>query len=205
MLSKALLRNRQPDLAKSEQTLVQDSLKAVADISKMETAILLSDFDFNYVLEWVAKAKTLSSEMDRGRGAVEQEIPQAEAAASNPNAEIQETVNYLSQFWTTLTDLTQQKQGINQLERQLEISKEIGTGLQGVAKQFRTELDDFSSRVAALINSDIRKYYRELHPDDDVVPALETSLSGTQRQVTLTCTYKGIPNKTAVPLLSESH
>ncbi len=202
---KTIVKNRQRDLLSSEQTAVQESFRAVADFSKMEAAVSLSDFDSEYILEWLEKAKRLSKEIDRARETVELEIPQAEIAASNPNAEIQETVNDLLRFWTTLTTLSQRKQEIERLERKFEISKQVTTGLQGAARQFRTELNDFSGRVATLINADVKKYYKELHPEDDVVPSLEVSLSGTQRQVTLKCTYKGIPDKTAVPLLSESH
>ncbi len=202
---KTIVKNRQRDLLSSEQTAVQESFRAVADFSKMEAAVSLSDFDSEYILEWLEKAKRLSKEIDRARETVELEIPQAEIAASNPNAEIQETVNDLLRFWTTLTTLSQRKQEIERLERKFEISKQVTTGLLGAARQFRTELNDFSGRVATLINADVKKYYKELHPEDDVVPSLEVSLSGTQRQVTLKCTYKGIPDKTAVPLLSESH
>lgn len=202
---KTIVKNRQRDLLSSEQTAVQESFRAVADFSKMEAAVSLSDFDSEYILEWLEKAKRLSKEIDRARETVELEIPQAEIAASNPNAEIQETVNDLLRFWTTLTTLSQRKQEIERLERKFEISKQVTTGLQGAARQFRTELNDFSGRVATLINADVKNYYKELHPEDDVVPSLEVSLSGTQRQVTLKCTYKGIPDKTAVPLLSESH
>ncbi len=202
---KGLLRSRQPDLQKSEQTVVQDSFKAVTDFLKMENAISLPNFDSSYIFEWLQKARTLSIEIDRARSLVEMEIPQAEVAASNPNAEIQKTINELVQFWSTFSDLILRKQENERLERKHEITKQVASGLQSAAKQFRTELNDFSGRIAILINIDVKKYYKELHPDDDVIPSLEVSVAGNQRHVTLKCSYKGILDQGAVPLLSESH
>ena len=71
--------------------------------------------------------------------------------------------------------------------------------------RFRNELNDFSGRVVQIINNDVKAYYNELHPDDKIKPYLDVSVRGNQRIVSLRCDYRGVLDRAAVTLLSESH
>lgn len=197
--------NRQKDLKDSSLSNIQERYQAVSDYTSVDEALSLPGFNKDHIETWLQNARDLAQEMDGNRAVIEEEITQAETAANNPQAEIQQTVNDLRQYWQTILALDNAFQENNNLKNKLTIIEKVVDSLRNVAGNFRNELSDFSGRVAVLINNDVQKYYHELHPRDDVVPVLDVSISGTQRQVTLKCTYKGTPNRAAVTLLSESH
>ena len=199
------LQNRQSDFQGSSLTEIQQVYQEVSDFDRVSNSLALSNFDEEHIQHWVDKVRDLFQKMATGRAVAENEISEIEAQAENPQAEIQQTIIELQRFWETIVRLDQDLQENVQHRKELNITDQVIQGLRKIASEFRIELSDFSGRVASTINLDVQNYYKELHPLDDIVPSLDVSIAGNQRKVTLTCVYRGIPDRKAVTLLSESH
>jgi len=202
---KTELQNRRSDFISASITAIQSVYQEIADFANIESALSLSDFDDTQVQYWEQKVRSFLQEIENSRLVIEKEIAEVETSAANPQAEIQQTISELKRLWQKIETLGSTQQENTQLRNKLTVTENVIQGLRNASREYRSELSDFSGRVANEINSDVQKYYEELHPGDDVVPKLDVSISGAQRLVTLTCTYKGIPDRAAVSLLSESH
>ena len=199
------LQNRRSDFVSASITAIQSAYQEIADFNNIENALSLSSFDETQVQNWEQKVGVFLQEIEKSRLVIEREIVEVETSAANPQAEIQQTISELKRLWQKIETLESAQQENAQLRNKLTVTENVIQGLRKASREYRSELSDFSGRVASNINSDVQDYYKELHPGDDVVPKLDVSLSGNQRLVTLTCTYKGVPNRAAVSLLSESH
>jgi hypothetical protein len=184
---------------------IEFAYQAISDLSAVQRALSLSEFDEQRVIIWVGKVKVLNDQLEKKCSVLDLELKELETSASNPQADLQAKVYHLKQAWRTIKDLEQLEVEIDTSKKRLDITQNIIDSLRGASRDFRNELSDFSGRVTEEINADVQTYYEELHPGDDVVPRLDTSVSGKQRIVRLTCSYKGVPGRTATALLSESH
>jgi recombinational DNA repair ATPase RecF len=202
---KEIIQFRLNILKSSELTVVKEIAVTVADLSIVEDSLSLEKFDRETIQMWIQKLKELDQEIGRNRKIVEEEIHKTENAVNNPQAQIQQAIMDLQLYWQAIIKLDDDLGENIVLKKKLEITELTIDGLRTVAANFRIELGDFTGRVAEMINNDVHRYFHVLHPNDDVVPELVVSISGTQRQVSLKCTYRGFPNRTAITLLSESH
>ena len=202
----AEINSRRPNLGTIEISAVKDAFLNIDKIQEVETALNLSSYDLDYIQDWVGNFNALAEVVASSREAVQTEIEEVtDAIENNPQLEIQQTVNQLAQLWSDIGKLVNNLAHLLSLENKLGVMNQVIDNMRTITRNFRTELNDFSGRVIEIINADVRDYYDELHPDDNVRPYLCVTVSGNQRIVDLQCDYKGVPDRAAVTLLSESH
>jgi recombinational DNA repair ATPase RecF len=202
---KQQIASKNADLASVDITAVKDAYARIRTLAPDEL-ISLSTFNAKAIGEWVSNIKILIRILEENHKTVSEEIVAVtKALGENPLYEIQTAIDNLYDFWRTLEDLQIKIMSLNKAQLKLDVTSQIVDELRAVTGNFRSELSDFSGRVTEIINTDVKAYYDELHPKDDVRPFLEVSVRGNQRIVNLRCNYKGVPNKSAVSLLSESH
>jgi len=203
---KSEINSRRSNLGTIEITVVKDTFSEVDKIQDVDSALSLSSFDLEYIQGWAGKFTALSEVVASSKDAVVTEIAEVTVAIeNNPQSEIQQTVTQLQQLWTEIGTLSSDLDHLLALENRLAVMNGVIENLRSITRDFRNELGDFSARVVDIINTDVVSYYDELHPDDNVRPYLSVTLSGSQRIVDLQCDYKGVPDRAAVTLLSESH
>jgi recombinational DNA repair ATPase RecF len=198
--------SRRSNLGVIEITALKNAFNEVDKLTEVDNALALSNFDLDYIQQWTENFETLSEILSSSKEAVQIEITDVtEAIESNPQSEIQQTLNQLQQLWTDIGSLSNDLEHLLSLKNKHDVMKQIIEGLRSITSNFRSELNDFSVRVVEIINADVISYYDELHPDDNVRPYLNVTVRGNQRIVDLQCDYKGVPDRPAVTLLSESH
>lgn len=203
---KAEINSRRSNLNNIEISAVKDAFGNVDSIRELEIALGFGGFNLEYIQGWVENFKDLVEVVKNSKAAVQNEIVEVNAALeSNPQAEIQQTMTQLQYLWNEIESLTNDLQHLQELETKLTVMNQVLEDLRSITRNFREELNDFSGRVVEIINADVQAYYDELHPDDNVRPYLNVTVRGNQRIVDLQCDYKGVPERAAVTLLSESH
>lgn len=186
-------------------TAVKEAYARIKTVAP-DALISLSSFDATAIGEWAHNIKTLIRVLEENYRTVGEEIAAVtKTLGENPLYEIQTAIDNLYDFWKILEDLQTKITLLNKAQLKLDMTSQIVDKLRTVTGNFRSELSDFSGRVIEIINADVKAYYDELHPKDDVRPYLEVAVRGNQRIVNLRCNYKGVLNKSAVSLLSESH
>jgi hypothetical protein len=203
---KSEINSRRSNLRDIEISSVKDAFMDVDRIGEINTALSLSGFNLEKIRLWTKKFTVLVEAVKFSKDAVHSEIGEVtEALENNPQAEIQQTIKQLQQLWVEIGVLTKDLLHLQALENKLDVMNQVIEKLRYIAASFRSELNDFSGRVVEIINSDVISYYDELHPDDNVRPYLRVAVRGNQRIVELQCDYKGVLDRAAVTLLSESH
>lgn len=198
--------SKNSDLTNIDISSVRDIYAQVKNLSSVDAGISLGTFSPDDVSAWAVKAQELIKVLGESYEAVKEELIDVEKSLNeNPEFGLQTTIDTLFEFWKSLDDIKSKSDALAKATKRLDVTNQIVDALRSMVSSFRSELSDFSGRVVGIINSDVKAYYDELHPKDDVRPYLDVSVSGNQRIVNLKCDYKGVPNKTAVSLLSESH
>lgn len=205
-LIKQQISSKNADLANVEISVVKEAYNKTRNMTPIDAFISLSTFNAEGIGEWISNSKSLIRVLAENRKTVGDEIEVvAKSLNENPVYELQTAIDNLFEFWKTLEDLRAKISLLDKAQRKLDTTNQMLEKLRKLTSDFRTELSDFSGRVIEIINADVQAYYDELHPKDDVRPYLEVVVRGPQRIVNLRCDYKGVPNKSAVSLLSESH
>jgi recombinational DNA repair ATPase RecF len=203
---KQIITDRRIMLSTIDLSMVKEAFKLVGDTSVVDAAIRLNTFDSITAETWVKNAKSLDQIITDVRKTVENEkVTVEESLKTNPVTELQEKIEGLVQIWNTVQILSNDLITLQKLQRKLTAVEQVVEYLRNTTSRFRNELNDFSVRVVHIINDDVKAYYHELHPDDRIKPFLDVSVHGNQRVVSLRCDYRGILNRAAVTLLSESH
>lgn len=198
--------NKNADLANIDITAVKDAYSLIKSASALDGYISLRAFDPERIREWTGNVRSLIRVLADNHNTVSEEVAKVEKVlGNNPVYELQTVIDDLYAFWKTLKELQVKIVELDRAQLKLDIVNQIIEKLRALTSNFRAELNDFSARVIEIINSDVKAYYDELHPRDEVRPFLEVGVKGVQRIVNLKCNYKGVPNKSAVSLLSESH
>jgi hypothetical protein len=193
-------------IQKTRWTDLAKSAANVKDLRQTEEAFSLNGFDQRHVEDWIQSCREFADELERAHDRIQQEQMLLESQSTiDPYAQIRQNTRDYYEAWVTLNDINQKQAEVAQMEKKLFNINSIVSTATGIAAKFRTELDDFSGRVAQEINTDVDRYYDALHFDDGVKPSLRVKVSGNRKIVELQCDYKGIPDKAAVTLLSESH
>jgi hypothetical protein len=187
----------------TEVRKISNSLGSLGDITK---ALELETFDDDLISRRVKDILELNETLSKQHDEIIKEKTLVESSiGQNPTAQLAKTIEDLASLWSNWRELTEKQKEIQGLERKEKITSGVVGQIRESARQFRDELRDFSVRVVGLINADVDRYYDALHHGDNIKPFLVTDISGSQRVVSLKCHYKGIPDKDAASLLSESH
>ena len=202
---KNTIRDRQSDFNRSGIQRIQDIFREISNFDDIDVALSLESFDLKKIVNWLNNVDKLIEEMHGHRRIIEKQIVESRSVDTNPQEELQRAVWQMERLWRNIGELQDEKKSIQKLRKKLMITQDTVDAIREAASGFRRELNDFSGRVATNITNDVQIYYKELHPGDDVIPTLEVSISGQQRTVSLKCSYKGVQDRTAAALLSESH
>jgi recombinational DNA repair ATPase RecF len=178
----------------------------LSSTSVIDHATKLSTFDAAVIMSWADNLLLLQKELAKTTTNITDQIDLIEKGLkSNPEGQLSNEIASLYTFWKNILALKEEKGKLAKLEREIEVTKGVIDQIRSIAKNFRSELEDFSGRVIEVINEDVKKYYDALHPNDNIRPFLETQVDGSKRKVLLKCDYKGYEGKDAASLLSESH
>lgn len=203
---KQSINDRRMILSNIDLSEIKEAYNRIGNTSRIYDAIFLHTFNTEIVNLWILNVNSLSELILTTRKTVEKERSSVQDSLdSSLIAEMQSKIEELYQFWTQIQSLTKDFKELNKKKRNLVVVDGVIECLRNTTSRFRNELSDFSGRVVQIINHDVEVYYDELHPNDKIKPYLDVSVRGSQRTVNLLCDFRGVPDKAAVTLLSESH
>ena len=166
----------------------------------------IENIDVNKSIKWIESIKIFNTYLSEEYEKISLEVEKNKNILQNQRvSDYSIKFNNYSLIRQNIINLQEKLSKFKKINKELDIKKSIIDIFRKSAKGFRDELSDFSGYVASLLNNDIKKYYSELHPDDEIKPSLQVNVSGTTRSVQLICDFNGKTNVDASSLLSESH